>query len=93
MCILTPAASRAGSWTLALSGSVDEGSLPEIGRFIQEGRKGCKTIVLDLGEVTLLDRAAAYFFAEQRRLGVEVANCPVYIERWISRENHDHSEE
>jgi anti-anti-sigma regulatory factor len=89
MCVLTPAASRAGSWTLALSGSVDGASLPEIGRFIQEGRDGSKTVVLDLGEVTLLDRAAAYFFAEQRRQGVEVVNCPVYIERWISRETHD----
>jgi hypothetical protein len=43
-------------------------------------------VALDLGEVTLLDRAAVRFLAGQLRRGVELMNCPVYLKHWISRE-------
>jgi ABC-type transporter Mla MlaB component len=72
--------------TLAVSGSIGADSLPELCRKIQDGRQDHKAVVLDLGEVTLIDRAAARFLAEQRTFGVELVNCPVYINRWIARE-------
>lgn len=72
--------------TLALEGSVGAGVLPEIERRMKTGKRSRKQVALDLGEVTLMDRGAARFFAGQLRRGVELKNCPVYIEHWISRE-------
>jgi anti-anti-sigma regulatory factor len=89
MCILTPQTGMAGTTILALAGTVGTDSLAEIDRFIRNGRKARSQVVLDLSDVTLLDRAAALFFARQRQRGVELVNCPSYIEPWISREaNH-----
>jgi ABC-type transporter Mla MlaB component len=89
MCILTPQTSAAGVATLALSGRVESDALPAIANFIRRGHAARSRVVLDLSDVTLLDRAAAQFFARQRQDGVELINCPSYIEPWISREaNH-----
>jgi NodT family efflux transporter outer membrane factor (OMF) lipoprotein len=71
---------------LALEGSVGAASLPEITRHIKSGKQNRKQVALDLGEVTLLDKAAARFLAGQLRHGVELMNCPVYLQRWISQE-------
>ncbi|HLI83149.1 MAG TPA: STAS domain-containing protein [Bryobacteraceae bacterium] len=86
MCILTPQIGTPGAAVLALAGTVESDSLPEIARFIRDGRQARHQVVLDLSDVTLLDRAAAQFFARQRREGVALINCPSYIEPWISRE-------
>jgi anti-anti-sigma regulatory factor len=89
MCILTPQTSTSGTTILALAGTVQSDSLPAIDNFIRSGREASHQVVLDLSDVTLLDRAAAQFFARHRREGVELVNCPSYIEPWISREaNH-----
>ncbi len=50
-------------------------------------------VVLDMGEVTLMDRAAVRFFARQLRRGVELVNCPGYIKHWISRETTAHEQQ
>jgi ABC-type transporter Mla MlaB component len=90
MCILTPQTGTASERAvLAIAGSVESDSLPEIARFIRNGRKTRNQVVLDLSDVTLLDRAAAQFFARQQQQGVELMNCPSYLEPWIFREaNH-----
>ncbi len=83
---MTEFSSPAGCMILALEGSVGAGALPEITRHIRNGRHNRRQVALDLGEVTLLDRAAVRFFAGQLRGGVELMNCPVYLKHWISRE-------
>ena len=50
---------------LALAGTVKADSLPEIGRLIESGERNRLPVALDLSEVTLLDRVAARFFADQ----------------------------
>ena len=87
---MTEVSSAAGCVILALEGSVGASSLPEITRHINSGRQNRRQVALDLGEVTLLDRAAARFLAGQMKRGVELMNCPVYLQRWISLEA-DHS--
>jgi hypothetical protein len=67
------------SITLGVAGHVSLDTLPEIRRLMDRG----KQVVLDLSEVTLLDREAAIFFGEERSRGVEVVNCPPYITDWI----------
>jgi hypothetical protein len=90
MCTKTVSSSQSNSMTLAVAGKVNADSIAEIGRFIEKGRRNRKQVVLDLSEVTLLDRAAARFFGETVKRGVEVVNCPLYIKHWISPEtSHD----
>lgn len=78
--------------TLTLAGSVNAESVPEIDRLIRDGRDMQKHVVLDLSEVTLIDRVAARFFARQLRHGIELADCPNYLKHWISREHPGENE-
>jgi anti-anti-sigma regulatory factor len=76
----------AGSVTLALAGKCNGGSLGELRRAIDKARRMQKQVVIDLGEVTLVDRPSLQFLAAQLREDVKLINCPEYIEPWISRE-------
>jgi hypothetical protein len=42
--------------------------------------------VIDLSEVTLLDKPSLQFLAAQTREDVTLTNCPEYIQPWIYRE-------
>lgn len=42
--------------------------------------------VLDLKELTLVDRDAVVFLAECEAHDIELKNCPAYIREWIKRE-------
>jgi anti-anti-sigma regulatory factor len=44
-------------------------------------------IVLDLKDVTLVDRAAVQFLARVAITGIELVNCPEYVRSWIAAEN------
>ncbi len=81
---MTVSSNHSNLLTLAVAGKVNADSLSEIGRFIDAGQRNRQQVVLDLSEVTLLDRAAARFFGETLKRGVELVNCPPYIKRWIS---------
>jgi ABC-type transporter Mla MlaB component len=94
MFTATVSSSQADSFTLALSGNVNQEALSEIALLIDRGRRDYEKVILDLSEVTLLDPAAAQFLAEQSRGGVRLANCPVYIRRWILKDaNEDESQQ
>ncbi len=44
-------------------------------------------IVLDLKDITLVDRDAVRFLARVEMTGTEIVNCPEYVRRWIGAEN------
>jgi anti-anti-sigma regulatory factor len=44
-------------------------------------------IVLDLEDVTLVDRAGMQFLARAEEAGTEIVNCPEYVRSWIAEEN------
>jgi len=44
-------------------------------------------IVLDLKDITLVDRAAVRFLASVEMAGTEIVNCPEYVRSWIAAEN------
>ena len=46
-------------------------------------------IVLDLGEVTLVDAETVRFLAEAEAAGTELINCPLFIREWIRGEHPD----
>jgi len=43
-------------------------------------------VVIDLKEVTLVDRDAVTFLALSETSGTELRNCPAYIREWVDRE-------
>ena len=42
-------------------------------------------VVLDLTEVTLLDRDVVDFLADCERKGIETRSCPGFLREWIAR--------
>ena len=73
----------AGPVTLALTGKCSGGGLGELRRAIDRARRMGKQIVIDLGEVTLMDRPSLEFLASQMQGDVQLINCPEYIAPWI----------
>jgi anti-anti-sigma regulatory factor len=45
-----------------------------------------RQIVLDLKDLTLVDREAVRFFEGCEKRGVKLENCPAYIREWVTRE-------
>lgn len=43
-------------------------------------------VVVDLREVTLVDREAVSFLALSEAQGVELRNCAAYLREWVDRE-------
>ena len=76
-----------GALTLVLAGKCNGGCLGELRRAIDKARRMQRKIVIDMSEVTLVDRPSLQFLAEQVRDDVKLINCPEYIEPWISRES------
>jgi len=75
-----------GPVMLTLAGKCSGGSLGELRRAIDKARRMQKQIIIDMSEVTLVDRPSLQFLAAQARDDVKLINCPEYIEPWISRE-------
>ena len=75
-----------GPVTLTLAGKCSGGCLGELRRAIDKARRMQKQIVIDMSEVTLVDRPSLQFLAAQAREDIKLINCPEYIEPWISRE-------
>ena len=44
-------------------------------------------IVLDLRDITLVDRAGVRFLAHVQRAGAEIVNCPEYVRIWMLAES------
>ena len=72
--------------TILLNGIFREESIPELEESICRCREDRKRIFIDLSEVTLVDRKAVQYFANQPVEEVKLINCPVYLKRWISPE-------
>jgi hypothetical protein len=68
---------------LAISGRLGVEDLDELRRLLAaEGREG--RLVLDLGEVTLLDRDVVVFLAACVGRGIRLTQAPEYIRKWIA---------
>jgi hypothetical protein len=74
------------SLRLLLAGKMSSNGLGEVRREIEEARRLRKRVVLDLGEVTLVDRQSVEFLSGQSNDHVHLINCPCYIEPWIGRQ-------
>ena len=68
-----------------LSGRMDVDNVGELKESI-ESETGGRRIVLELSDLTLVDREAVKFLERCERDSIKLENCPPYIREWIARE-------
>jgi len=68
-----------------LSGQMDAENVAELKGLI-ESEAGGRRIVLELRDLTLVDREAVKFLERCETDSVNLENCPAYIREWIARE-------
>lgn len=73
------------SITLLLNGKFSEDAIPELAQSLMRAKQEHDSVLLDLSEVTLVDRQAVRYFSEQASDEVKLVNCPIYLRRWIAR--------
>jgi hypothetical protein len=70
-----------------VSGQIGAKDVPELQRLIHSEARD-HNLVLDLKDVTLVNREAVRFLADSEAGGVKLRNCPAYIREWIVRERN-----
>jgi anti-anti-sigma factor len=74
--------STKGIVVLTLSGRMDAENVAELEEMFRSEAQDC-SIVLNLENLTLVDREAVRFLARCEAAGVRLENCPPYIRQWI----------
>jgi len=74
-----------GEVVLRISGRLHGDNLTELKKLIESDETD-RRIVLDLGELTLVDQDAVRFLRQCESNGTELKNCPPYICEWIARQ-------
>lgn len=69
---------------LTLSGVLDAEHATRLEELLATEAAG--RVVLDLKDVTLVDRAAVRFLALVEGTSAEIVNCPEYVRSWIKAE-------
>jgi formate hydrogenlyase transcriptional activator len=70
----------------AVSGRVGVKNLAELERIVES--EAAQRKVLNLKDLTLVDRHAVGFLARCEAEGTPLENCPIYVRQWIVREGH-----
>jgi len=68
-----------------LSGQSDQQAIVELSKLLHL-HVGYRNIVIDLENVSLIDREAMCFLARCEADGVKLENCASYIREWMERE-------
>ena len=76
---------RGGFKVFVLSGRVEAPAIDELSRLF-ELQTDYHRIVLDLENVTVVDRDVMRFFMRCEADGVKLENCTPYIREWMERE-------
>jgi anti-anti-sigma regulatory factor len=74
-----------GEVVLKLSGRMTSENVPELQALVSSEATS-RNIILDLKDLTIVDRDAVSFLQGREADGVELKNCPIYIREWIRRE-------
>jgi hypothetical protein len=78
-------AARGRFTVFILSGRIEIQAILELGKLF-ELRTDYRDIVLDLKDVSLVDREVMSFLARCEADGVKLENCATYIREWMERE-------
>jgi hypothetical protein len=68
-----------------LSGHIETEAMAELKRLFGF-HTDCRDIVVDLRDVTMIDREVMRFFMRCESAGVTLENCTPYIREWMTRE-------
>lgn len=71
----------------ALSGEMDEAHAAALRALIE--REATNRVVLDLQEVTLVERSALRYLVQAEREGATLVNCPEYVRSWMATERRE----
>ena len=74
-----------GQVVLLVSGQINAENVSELKDLI-DSEDPARPIVLDLRELTLVDRDAVKFLERCESGRVQLKNCPAYVREWIARE-------
>lgn len=74
-----------GEVVFKVSGRLDTENVGDLKALFSREANG-RRIVLDLLELTLVDRDVVRFLEGCEADGIELRNCPTYIREWITRE-------
>jgi len=74
-----------GKVVFTLSGRIEADDVTELQRLFALD-KDDHHLVVDLNDVTLVDRQAVRFLVRCEADGINLRNCPGYIREWIERE-------
>jgi ABC-type transporter Mla MlaB component len=72
------------STVFVLSGEMNAEQVSELRALVES--ETTAQVVLDLADVTLVDRAAVAFLAGMEATGTKLLNCPQYVRTWIAGE-------
>ena len=78
-------AARGSFSVFFLSGRIETQAVAELRKLFELQTDYCD-IVVDLKDVSLVDREAMRFFARCEADGVKLENCTPYIREWMERE-------
>jgi len=78
-------AARGKLTVFVLSGRIEKQAIAELKRLFGL-RANYRAIVIDLKDVSVVDRDALHFFAACEADGVKLENCAAYIREWMERE-------
>jgi anti-anti-sigma regulatory factor len=78
-------AARGRRRVFLVSGRIDAQATAELRRLF-ERQAAVRDIVVDLRDVSLVDREAMGFFARCEADGVKLENCTPYVREWMERE-------
>ena len=74
-----------GEVVFKVSGQLDAENVGDLKAVFSSEAQG-RRIVLDLLELTLVDRDAVHFLESCEADGIALRNCPTYVREWITRE-------
>jgi len=74
-----------GEVVIKLSGRMDLENIAELETLVRKEADG-RRIVLDLKDLTLVDRDAVRFLGRCEADSIKLKDCPAYIREWITRE-------
>ena len=72
---------------VTVSGRLNAENLGDLETQLQSDAEG-RRIILDLKDLTLVDREAVKFLERCEADSVKLKNCPAYIREWILRERN-----
>jgi anti-anti-sigma regulatory factor len=77
-----------GQVIFTLTGRMNSENVAELQSLFKSEAKG-RRIVLDLKDLTLVDREAVIFLSSCETDSIRIRNCPAYIREWITRERNE----